>query len=242
MEMEEIKDLPLGLRDILAYLIPGFAWLLVIMLAGGLPLTQVLSSISPGFLIAFSLIGAYAVGHAVSPLRVFTIGILSRLIGNPRTYLIDPAQRKPRLFRFLYHRPDFEAVFKSALIARLSACWGDHLIKGARYSVYELCARFVRQHSPLNALYVDRCISLRNMKASMVFPTVFLAVVLFVRLRATILGILCLLAAAFFLRSCASNMIEEAKVVYWTFYMLHHGASWLEERVGEVRRQTDAIT
>lgn len=200
--------------------------LLAATLAGWLGPVEKLFTYHPSILIIAGVIGSYIVGQATYISRIILIKGLYRLLGNPHTYLIGSVKkgnriRRSKLFKLLLSS-DFEKTFKSALVAKLDSYWGKRLVRRAPLGVYMLCARFVRKHSPANAYYLDRSVSLRNMHGALVLPTVFLTVVLFVRVHNILLGIFCLIAVIVFLRGCYANIIEEAKIVYRTFYMLQH--------------------
>lgn len=218
----ELERIPMEFRDFVAYLAPGFVLLLAIVLAGWLGPPERISTFHPSVLILGGAVFSYIVGQAIYVARVFVVKVVRRLAGDPRTYLIGSVQSRPIFLKLFFVGAPFKPIFQSELLAELGAYWGESLVEKDPLGVYRLCRRFIRQYSPANAHYVDRSISLRNMHGAMVLPTTCLAIVLFVQVHAILLGSLCLIAALFFLRNCYSNAVEEARIVYQTFYLIRH--------------------
>jgi len=231
----ELERIPLGFRDLVAYTVPGFVSLLAILLAGWLGPVERLSTYHPGVLIVVGTVGSYIVGHAVYFFGAYLIREARRRAGDPRTYLIGSVQGRSKFLPPLFPRSKLGASFKSALVAELEAYWGQSLVNETPFETYQLCALLIRKRSPAYTYYLDRYISLRNMHGAMVFPTVFLAIVLFIKLQAILLGALCLMAAMIFFLRSHSNMITGTKLVYLMFYILQREAMPKEESDDEMR-------
>lgn len=211
-----------GFRDIASYFIPGFVLLLAILLTGWMGPLERFTSYHPSILIFLGAVGSYLAGQISSSVSTFLILYHVLHLRDPRVYLISSIKGGAKLFDIFFVHPDFAESFKSLLVGKLKKYWGEALVNVAPLEVYLLCVRLTHQHSPANAYLLERSISLANMHGSMVFSFLVLAFVLFTRVETAWFGFFPLFAAALSIKRWYGNRIEQAKIVYRTFYMIRH--------------------
>ena len=87
-------------------------------------------------------------------------------------------------FHRMIPESDFTTGFRSALVARLNACWRSSLVQESSRTAYFLCDRLLREHSPANISRLDRSLALRNLHGALAIALAFLTIVLLLSVKA----------------------------------------------------------